>query len=100
MTPDTFDVDGPSWRTPVTGVTAATDDVRLQPSSYGRGYYRFEGTLGREFFRVRGGRLRARFSSAAQQVALERVERRDPGFALRAAGAEFPIEEAVSAAGE
>lgn len=41
--------------------------------------------------RVRGGRLRARFSSAAQQVALERVEPSGGGFALRAAGGAWPI---------
>ncbi|HVK77479.1 MAG TPA: hypothetical protein VM734_29435 [Kofleriaceae bacterium] len=41
--------------------------------------------------RVRGGKLRAKFSSQAQQVALERVERDGPGFALRAAGAEWKI---------
>ncbi len=40
---------------------------------------------------VRGGQLRARFSSAAQQVALERVETQGPGFALRAAGASWNI---------
>jgi len=41
--------------------------------------------------RVRGGKLRAKFSSQAQQVALERVERDGPGFALRAAGAVWEI---------
>src|SRR5262245_48993270 len=41
--------------------------------------------------RVRGGRLRARFSTAAQQVVLERVEREGPGYALGAAGARWPI---------
>ena len=43
--------------------------------------------------RVRGGKLRARFRTAAQQVALERVERDGPGFALRAAGATWEIRE-------
>jgi len=41
--------------------------------------------------RARNGRLRARFSSGAQQVALERVEAYDSGFALRAAGVVWPI---------
>lgn len=41
--------------------------------------------------RVRGGRLRARFTSAAQQVALERVEEVDGTLALRVAGATWPL---------
>jgi uncharacterized protein len=42
--------------------------------------------------RVRGGRLRARFSTSAQQTALERVEPDvDDRPVLRAAGARWPI---------
>lgn len=41
--------------------------------------------------RVRGGKLRARFSTAAQQVALERVEDDGAGPRLRAAGAAWTI---------
>src|SRR5262245_54244283 len=48
--------------------------------------------------RVRGGKLRARFWSAAQQVALERVERDGPGYALRAAGASWHISDELTSA--
>jgi hypothetical protein len=41
--------------------------------------------------RVRDGKLRARFTTAAQQVALERVDDDGSGPRLRAAGAEWPI---------
>ena len=41
--------------------------------------------------RVRGGKLRARFTTAAQQVALERVEDEGAGPRLRAAGASWVI---------
>lgn len=41
--------------------------------------------------RVRGGRLRARFGSAAQQVALERVEDDGGRPVLVAAGARWPV---------
>jgi hypothetical protein len=41
--------------------------------------------------RVRGGKLRARFTTAAQQVALERVDDVGDGPVLRAAGREWPI---------
>lgn len=41
--------------------------------------------------RVRGGRLTARFTSAAQQVALERVDGDDDRHVLVAAGRRWPI---------
>lgn len=41
--------------------------------------------------RVRGGKLRARFTTAAQQVALERVDDDGSGPRLRAAGTTWPI---------
>jgi hypothetical protein len=41
--------------------------------------------------RVRGGKLRARFTTAAQQVALERVDDEGSGPWLRAAGTTWPI---------
>jgi hypothetical protein len=44
--------------------------------------------------RVRGGKLRARFTTAAQQVALENVDDDGRGPQLRAAGAMWPIADA------
>lgn len=44
--------------------------------------------------RVRGGKLRARFTTAAQQVALERVDDDGSGPRLRAAGTTWAIETA------
>jgi hypothetical protein len=44
--------------------------------------------------RVRGGKLRARFTTAAQQVALEHVDDDGSGAALHAAGKAWPIPDA------
>lgn len=41
--------------------------------------------------RVRGGKLRARFTTAAQQVALERVDEDGGTIILRAAGTRWPL---------
>lgn len=41
--------------------------------------------------RVRGGKLRARFTTAAQQVALERVDEDGGDVVLRAAGTRWPL---------
>jgi uncharacterized protein len=45
------------------------------------------------YCRVRGGRLRARLTTAAYHVVAERIEEAGGGFALRAAGGLHPIAE-------
>jgi hypothetical protein len=59
LLPFTLEIDGRTWRTPLTGVEACeSGNARLKPVAYARGgYYRLEGQGGYEFFYVKGGRL-------------------------------------------
>lgn len=53
-----FEIDARTWETPLTGTESRTvGRARLKHETYGRGYYRFEGTMGFEFYKVTRGRL-------------------------------------------
>ncbi len=53
------------------------------------------GPGGALYCRVRGGRLRARFTTAAYHVLAQRIEETEAGFALRAAGGLHPVHGAI-----